>query len=120
MHLSLAPGRICVECRKRIARVVSITDVSSEARDPHADHTRPHLCAFLLAPTASRTFAFDFFYRFFVAFCFLCTMHIAFIFRSLVLLFFIASPLLFFFFFFLNDTAPPEIYPLPLPDPLPI
>src|SRR5256885_17031088 len=25
-----------------------------------------------------------------------------------------------FFFFFLNDTAPPEIYPLPLPDPLPI
>src|SRR2546430_16555514 len=25
-----------------------------------------------------------------------------------------------FFFFFLNDTAPPEIYPLPLPDALPI
>src|SRR3989449_8792719 len=24
------------------------------------------------------------------------------------------------FFFFLNDTAPPKIYPLPLPDPLPI
>src|SRR4028118_1391816 len=24
------------------------------------------------------------------------------------------------FFFFLNDTAPPEIYPLPLPDALPI
>src|SRR2546422_10163598 len=24
------------------------------------------------------------------------------------------------FFFFLNDTAPTEIYPLPLPDPLPI
>src|SRR5260221_12927093 len=26
----------------------------------------------------------------------------------------------FFFFFFLNDTAPPEIYPLPLHDALPI
>src|SRR3989337_489570 len=25
-----------------------------------------------------------------------------------------------FFFFFLNDPAPPEIYPLPLPDALPI
>src|SRR5258708_34113217 len=25
-----------------------------------------------------------------------------------------------FFFFFFKDTAPPEIYPLPLPDPLPI
>src|SRR2546430_13691569 len=25
-----------------------------------------------------------------------------------------------YFFFFLNDTAPPEIYPLPLPDALPI
>src|SRR2546421_537461 len=25
-----------------------------------------------------------------------------------------------FFFFFFNDTAPPEIYPLPLHDPLPI
>src|SRR2546427_3401313 len=25
-----------------------------------------------------------------------------------------------FFFFFLNDTAPPEIYPLPLPAPFPI
>src|SRR2546425_6289396 len=28
--------------------------------------------------------------------------------------------ILFFLFFFLNDTAPPEIYPLPLHDPLPI
>src|SRR2546423_12833548 len=27
---------------------------------------------------------------------------------------------LFFFFFFFNDPAPPEIYPLPLPDALPI
>src|SRR2546423_7418667 len=27
---------------------------------------------------------------------------------------------LFFFFFFFNDTAPTEIYPLPLHDPLPI
>src|SRR3989454_10794716 len=26
----------------------------------------------------------------------------------------------FFFFFFFNDPAPPEIYPLPLPDALPI
>src|SRR5256885_12376373 len=26
----------------------------------------------------------------------------------------------FFFFFFLNDPAPPDIYPLPLHDPLPI
>src|SRR5256885_11922511 len=26
----------------------------------------------------------------------------------------------YFFFFFLNDPAPPEIYPLPLHDPLPI
>src|SRR2546429_7993987 len=31
----------------------------------------------------------------------------------------IQSPHLFFFFFF-NDTATPEIYPLPLPDALPI
>src|ERR1043165_4571491 len=30
---------------------------------------------------------------------------------------FVAS---FFFFFFFNDTATPEIYPLSLPDPLPI
>src|SRR5256886_9910552 len=29
-------------------------------------------------------------------------------------------PLLIFFFFFFNDTATPEIYPLSLPDPLPI
>src|SRR6202521_1441600 len=35
----------------------------------------------------------------------------------LTLLFFC---ILFFFFFFLNDTAPPEIYPLPLHDALPI
>src|SRR3989449_4177920 len=30
------------------------------------------------------------------------------------------SPFPFFFFFFFNDTAPTEIYPLPLPDALPI
>src|SRR2546430_8652782 len=30
------------------------------------------------------------------------------------------SPYTFSFFFFLNDTAPPEIYPLPLPAALPI
>src|SRR5256885_15400177 len=30
------------------------------------------------------------------------------------------SPHLLFFFFFLNDPPPPEIYPLPLPDALPI
>src|SRR4051812_50230843 len=29
-------------------------------------------------------------------------------------------PSFIFFFFFLNDPAPPEIYPLPLPDALPI
>src|SRR2546427_5654878 len=32
----------------------------------------------------------------------------------------ILSVLLFFFFFFFNDPAPPEIYPLPLHDALPI
>src|SRR3954466_15460462 len=30
------------------------------------------------------------------------------------------DPLSFFYFFFFNDTATPEIYPLPLPAPLPI
>src|SRR2546430_193284 len=34
--------------------------------------------------------------------------------------FFFMSPPSFFFFFFFNDPAPPEIYPLPLHDPLPI
>src|SRR2546422_2743902 len=34
--------------------------------------------------------------------------------------FFISATSLSFFFFFFNDTAPPEIYPLPLPDALPI
>src|SRR2546422_8687067 len=41
----------------------------------------------------------------------------------LTLLYFPSSPfshLFLSFFFFLNDTAPPEIYPLPLPDALPI
>src|SRR3954465_1394840 len=33
---------------------------------------------------------------------------------------FYCSPLPFFFFFFFNDRAPPEIYPLPLPDAFPI
>src|SRR5256885_1422686 len=39
-----------------------------------------------------------------------------------VFLFFFLSltPPFFFFFFFLNDPAPPEIYPFPLHDPLPI
>src|SRR2546427_11191556 len=32
----------------------------------------------------------------------------------------ILSVLLFFFFFFFNDPAPPEIYPLPLHDALPL
>src|SRR5256885_744102 len=35
-------------------------------------------------------------------------------------LFFIMPYPFFFFFFFLNNPAPPEISPLPLPDPLPI
>src|SRR3989454_10239048 len=38
-----------------------------------------------------------------------------------ILLFLLSSlPPHFFFFFFLNDPAPPEIYPLSLPDALPI
>src|SRR3989454_6367527 len=34
--------------------------------------------------------------------------------------FLVVTPFLSFFFFFLNDPPPPEIYPLPLPDALPI
>src|SRR2546429_199785 len=39
---------------------------------------------------------------------------------SLFSLYFFKSTLVYFFFFFFNDPAPPEIYPLPLHDALPI
>src|SRR5256885_16975702 len=37
-----------------------------------------------------------------------------------VFIFFMIRTHVSFIFFFLNDPAPPELYPLPLPDPLPI
>src|SRR5260370_1278056 len=39
---------------------------------------------------------------------------------NFVFLFLFIFSLMFFFFFFFNNTATPEIYPLPLPDALPI
>src|SRR5256714_7657597 len=40
--------------------------------------------------------------------------------NPIIFFLFISIHPLYFFFFFLNDPAPPEIYPLPLHDPLPI
>src|SRR3982750_1345963 len=50
----------------------------------------------------------------------LITPHLCVPLSSMIRLHLSALCFLFFFFFFLNDTAPPEIYPLPLHDALPI
>src|SRR5258708_15704067 len=60
-----------------------------------------------------------FFIYLFILYTFLFILYLFFfIFISFFFLTIPSSPS--FFFFFLNDPAPPEIYPLPLPDPFPI
>src|SRR2546422_11205200 len=56
----------------------------------------------------------------YVSLCHLVTAHLRPGYAFIHVLFYVSLPAFFLFFFFLNDTAPPEIYPLSLPDALPI